>query len=224
MLADEHGLVLEGLQLIVESELEVVGTARDGRTLVDLVNKFRPDLVLTEVTLPLLSGIEAAVRIKKKLPRTHVIFVTRHSDRPHLTAALRAGASGYLIKDCSGSEVVAALRAIMNGSSYITPLVTADLFSTFRENIREGGKSELTPRQREILQLLAEGHSIKQIAGMLNISRKTVEYHKYNLMQASGAETTVQLLQYAIRHGFDAGSAAQSNLGDKTLPPAKLKS
>ena len=214
VLADEHGLVLEGLQLIVQSELDVVGTARDGRTLVDLVYKLRPDLVLTELTLPLLSGAEAAVRIKKKLPRTHVVFLTRHLDRHHLTAGLRAGASGYLVKDCTAAEVVLALREIVSGRSYITPLVTADLFSTFRENVREGGTSKLTSRQREILQLLAEGHAIKQIAVMLNISPKTVEYHKYNLMGTIGVKTNAQLFQYAIRHGFDTGSTARSNLGE----------
>ena len=213
VLADEHALVLEGFQLIVGSEVEVVGTARDGRTLVDVVYQLKPDLVLTEATLPLLSGIEAVARIRKRLPRTHAVFVTRQSDRQHLTAALRAGASGYLLKQCSGSERLAAVREIIAGRSYITPLITADLFSTFRESIAPAASADLTQRQREILQLIVEGHTIKEIAVVLNISRKTVEYHKYNLMQTLGIRTNTELLQYAITQGFEARTGGRPRAG-----------
>jgi DNA-binding NarL/FixJ family response regulator len=202
VLADEHKLVLEGLQRILETEFEITGVARDGRTLVDIATKLQPDVVLTETTLPLLNGIEAVIRIRKKLPRIQAIFLTRHSDRQRLSHALRAGASGYLVKDCSGNEVRTAIREVFSGRSYITPLMTADLFSSFRESVRGSRQAELTERQREILQLVVEGHSLKDIAALLHISRKTVEFHKYGLMQALGVRTNIQLLQYAMEAGL----------------------
>ena len=128
ILADEHVLMLEGLQRILQAEFNVVGAVRDGRTLVELACKEKPDLVLTETLLPLLNGIEAVIRIKRALPSVHVLFVTRHVDRQHLSAALQSGASGYLTKDCSGLEVIAAIREILAGRRYVTPLMTADLF------------------------------------------------------------------------------------------------
>ena len=201
VLADEHILFLEGLESIVAPEIDVAGVARDGRALVELATRLRPDLILTEIALPLLSGTEAVVRIRKKLPRARAIFITKHLEKTHLTAALAAGASGYLTKNCTGAEVRAALKEIMSGRSYITPLITADLFATFRENVRQSSV-RLTERQREVLQLVVEGHSIKEIAEILKVSRKTVDYHKYNLMQSVGARNTAQLLQYAIKEGF----------------------
>jgi DNA-binding NarL/FixJ family response regulator len=202
VLADEHTLVLEGLEYILRSDFDIVGVARDGRALVDLASRQQPDVVVTEATLPLLNGIEAVKRIRKRRPGIHAVFVTRHADREHLNEALRAGASGYLVKDCSGSEVIAALREVLRGRSYITPLMTADLFSSFRESLRANPRRDLTERQREVLQLVVEGHSLKDIAAILQISRKTVEFHKYGLMQMLGVRTNLQLLQYAIDAGL----------------------
>jgi DNA-binding NarL/FixJ family response regulator len=202
VVADEHALMLEGLQHILQSEFDIVGSARDGRALIDLVIKLRPDLVLTETTLPLLSGIQAVTRIKKKLPRIHAVFVTRHSDRQRLAEAVRAEASGYLLKTCSGLELIAALREVLSGHSYITPQITSDLFSTFRESVPNPSTFKMTQRQREILQLIVEGHQFKDIAALLNISRKTVEYHKYTLMHGLGIRTNTQLIQYAIDNGL----------------------
>jgi DNA-binding NarL/FixJ family response regulator len=204
ILADEHLLVLEGLQRILQPDFNVVGAVRDGRTLVDLAFKEKPDLVLTETSLPLLNGIEAVIRIKRAVPTVHALFITRHVDRQHLSAALQSGASGYLTKDCSGSEVIAAIREILAGRCYITPLITADLFSTFREKLQSSPVASPTERQREVLQLIVEGHSLKTIASLLHISKKTVEYHKYTLMQELGLHTNTQLIQYAIDHGIAA--------------------
>jgi DNA-binding NarL/FixJ family response regulator len=194
--------MLEGLQHILQSEFEIVSTACDGRTLVNLALKLRPDLVLTETTLPLLNGIQAVTRIKKKLPRVHAVFLTRHLDRQRLGEAVIAQASGYLLKTCSGAEVIAAIKEVLSGRSYVTPKITSDLFSTFRQNVRDPEAFRLTDRQREILQLIVEGRSFKDIATLLNISRKTVEYHKYTLMHGLGLRTNTQLIQYAIDHGF----------------------
>jgi DNA-binding NarL/FixJ family response regulator len=194
--------MLEGLQYILQGEFEVIGTARDGRSLVDLTLKLRPDLILTETTLPIINGIQAVTRIKKKLPRVHAVFITKHLDRQRLSEAVLAQASGYLLKTCSGAELIAALKEILSGRSYITPQITSDLFSTFRDNIRDAESFHLTDRQREVLQLIVEGRPFKEIASVLNISRKTVEYHKYTMMQGLGLRTNTQLIQYAIDHGF----------------------
>jgi DNA-binding NarL/FixJ family response regulator len=202
VLANEHVLFLEGLQRILESDFDIVGVAVDGRDLVELVLKLRPDLVVTETALPLLSGTEAVIRFKKVLPNIPVLFLTRHSDRQHLSSALQAGGSGYVVKHSSGAEVIVAIREILMGRSYISPLITSDLLSTFRDAFRQSGKIDLTERQREILQLITENHSIKDIASILHISRKTVEYHKYALMRALGFRTNTQLIQYAIDEGI----------------------
>jgi DNA-binding NarL/FixJ family response regulator len=221
VLADQYGLVLEGLQHIIEPEVEVVGTARDGRHLIAVVTKLQPDVIITEASLPLLSGVEAVIRIKKQLPRIHVIFLTRHADRKHLMDALYAGASGYLIKDCPGSEVLSAIREILKGRSYITPLVTADVISTLRETARDTASPGLTDRQREIMQLVVEGHSIKEIAAILNVSAKTVEYHKYGMMRRLGLRTNTQLVQYAIEHGFSERSPDGGTSGHSQRPAQK---
>lgn len=146
--------------------------------------------ILTEIALPLLSGTEAVVRIRKKLPGTRAIFITKHLEKTHLTAALAAAASEYLTKNCTGgAEVRAALTEIMIDRSFITPLITADLFATFRDNVRQSSV-RLTERQREVFHLVMEGRSIKETAEMLKISRKTGDYHKYNLIQSVGARNT----------------------------------
>jgi DNA-binding NarL/FixJ family response regulator len=201
---------MDALQCLFAPEFEVVGTAGDGRTLVEIACRLRPDLVLSEVTLPLLNGVEAAIRLKKRLPQTHVLFVTKHSDREHLHEALRAGASGYLLKNCTGEEIIAAIHEILSGRCYITPGMTRDLFSAVRQGVPNPQSPALTVRQREILQLVAEGHSLKDISAMLNISRKTVEYHKYGLMRSLNVRTTAELIQYALTVGLLANSRSRT--------------
>lgn len=223
VLGDEHALVLEGIQRIIEADVDVVGTACDGRTLVEVAKARKPELVLTEISLPLLSGIEAITRIRRKLARTRAVILTKYKDREHIAAALDAGAAGYLIKDCPGSELLTGIREVLSGRSYITPLVTSDLFSTFRERLGEAAPAVMTERQRDVLQLLVESYGMDEIGALLNISRKTVEYHKCKLMETLGVENRSQLLQYAITHGFEPRSSSERKLSKRASEQCESK-
>ena len=200
VIAEQRLLMLEGLQRIVEPDFEVIYTARDGRNLVSFVEKAPPDVVLTGIVLPLLSGIEAISRIRKSLPNVRAVFLSGEPDRDLLSAAVHAGAAGYVVTDCSANELVTGLHEVMAGRSYITPLIAEDLLSRLRAGLAKTDAQKLSGRQREILQLIAEGYQLKEIGAMLNISHKTVEYHKYALMQSLGFRTTAQLIQYALEN------------------------
>ena len=204
LLADDHTIVAEGLRSLLESDFELVGIVEDGRALVEAAARLRPDVVVTDVTMPLLNGIEAARQIRKTDSRIKVIFLTMHPEVAFATEALRAGAVGYLLKRSAASELVTAIREALKGRVYLTPLITKDVLkeSVLAASATHGMPSSvLTPRQREVLQLVAEGHSIKEIAGILNISPKTVEFHKYSIMEELSLRTTAELTQYAIKHG-----------------------
>ena len=204
LLADDHKIVAEGLRSILEPEFEIVGTVEDGRALVEAAQKLNPDVIVVDISMPLLNGIEAARQLKKGSSQAKVVFLTMHPDVTYATRALEAGASGYVLKHAAPSELITAIREALKGRIYLTPLIAKDVLESFSVGSRKARKSdlELTPRQREVLQLVSEGRSAKEIASILHISTRTVEFHKYRLMEALGIRTNAELIQYAIKHGI----------------------
>jgi DNA-binding NarL/FixJ family response regulator len=202
LLSDGHVVFAEGLRKILDPEFEILGAVQDGRMMVTEVLRLKPNVVLADITMPLLNGIEAARQIRKAEPRAKIIFLTMHSDPIYAAEALDAGASGYLVKRSAASEVVKAVRTVLKGKVYITPLVSKDRLKSLQASSRRGKEAafNLTPRQREVLQLVAEGRSAKEIAAILNVSYRTVEFHKNKIMEALGVHTTVELTRFAIEH------------------------
>ncbi len=204
LLADDHLLVMEGLRKLLEDEHDLVGTVEDGVALVDMAKELDPDIILLDISMPMLNGIEAARKIKKLLPECKLIFVTMHGDSTYVIEAFRAGASGYLLKRSAASELSQAIRAVLNGQQYLSPLVTKDVLNPLLEPSQgiPARLGTLTARQREVLQLVAEGRSAKEIASILKISVKTVEFHKSQIMEHIGLRTTAELTKYAIDQGI----------------------
>ena len=204
LLADDHKIVLEGLKNLLAGEFEVVGSVEDGRGLVDQAATLHPDVIVADISMPQLNGIEAARQIKKTDKNIKIVFLTMHPDATYAANAFEAGASGFVLKHSAPSELITAIHEAMKGRTYVTPLIAGDLIRTYQE----GGSPEkdlfkkISPRQREILQLLAEGKSGKEIASILNISARTVEFHKYRMMEQLNIKTSAELVQYAIRHGI----------------------
>jgi DNA-binding NarL/FixJ family response regulator len=204
LLADDHQVVLEGLKSLLAGEFEVVGSVGDGRALVDQAAALHPDVIVADISMPQLNGIEAARQIKKTDKNIKIVFLTMHPDATYAANAFEAGASGFVLKHSAPSELITAIHEAMKGRTYVTPLIAGDLIRTYQE----GGSPEkdlfqkISPRQREILQLLAEGKSAKEIASILDISTRTVEFHKYRMMQQLNIKTSAELVQYAVRHGI----------------------
>jgi DNA-binding NarL/FixJ family response regulator len=204
LLADDHSLVLEGFRRILEDECEIVGTVEDGRALLECAARLKPHVVLLDISMPLLNGIDATRQLKKALPDIKVIFVTMHADPAYLNEAFKAGASGYLLKRSAGSELAQAIHSVLEGNYFVTPLLTKGLVTSAIGDapIPATRQSVLTPRQREVLQLVAEGKAVKEIAQLLNISPKTVEFHKAQIMEQLDLRTTAELTKYAMAHGL----------------------
>lgn len=203
LLADDHMLVAEGLASLLREEFELVGQASDGRALLRLASALKPEVVVTDITMPLLNGMDAMRELRRVAPETRVVVVTMHAD-PRLAAeALRAGATGYVLKHSAGHELIHAVREVSCGRVYITPLIAHDVISVLAGAPPAGPDlPHLTTRQRQVLQLVAEGHSMKRVAAMLNVSRRTAETHKYQLMAQLDVHSTVGLVQYAFRIGL----------------------
>ena len=205
LLADDHALVLGAFEKLLADECEVVGQVSDGRALVAAAEQLKPDVVILDISMPLLNGLDAGRQIKQKLRNTKLIFLTMNEDADLAAEAFRAGASGYLLKRSAASELMTAVREVMQGRSYVTPLVTeglvGSLINTDERKSRSGG-GELTMRQREVLQLLAEGRSMKEIAAVLNLTPRTVAFHKYRMMEQLKIKSTAELIQYAVKHNI----------------------
>jgi DNA-binding NarL/FixJ family response regulator len=201
LLADDHTLLLEALQKLLSDDCDIVGAVSDGRALLTEATRLRPDVVVVDVAMPLLNGIDAARQLKELLPETRIIFLTMNEDPDLAAEAFRAGASGYLLKRSAASELHVAIREVMKRRSYVTPLVTEGLFGSIL-HWRDSGHTthQLTSRQREVIQLVAEGHSMKEIAAILNITPRTVAFHKYRIMEQLKLRTTAELIQFAIKH------------------------
>ena len=204
LLADDHKIVLEGLRNLLEPEFQIVRTVEDGRALVAEAEKLRPDVIVVDISMPLLNGIEAVLQIKKIDPRIKVVFLTMHPDVTYATRAFDAGASGYVLKHSASVELVTAIREAIKGRTYVTPMIAGELMQAYKEGFyrQHDAIRKLTLRQREVLQLFAEGHSTKEIANILYISPRTVEYHKYRMMEELSIKTTAELVQFAIKHGI----------------------
>jgi DNA-binding NarL/FixJ family response regulator len=204
LLADDHKIVLEGLRSLLDAEFEIVGAVEDGRTLVTEAGRLNPDVVVADISMPGLNGIDAARQIKKVGQRIKIVFLTMHADVTYAADAFDAGASGFVLKHSAPQELTAAIREAMHGRTYVTPLIAGDLIGSYQKgSLQEGGlKAELSPRQREVLQLLAEGKSTKEVAAVLNISPRTAEFHKYRMMEQLHIKTGAELIQYALKHGL----------------------
>jgi DNA-binding NarL/FixJ family response regulator len=204
LLADDHTLVLEGFRRIVEQSCEVVGAVEDGRALLEAAIRLRPDLILLDISMPLLNGIDAARQLKKTLPDVKLVFVTMHADPAYVTEAFKAGASAYLLKRSAARELDQAIESVLKGQYFVTALLTRELVTSLSEDHTTlfATRQDLTPRQREVLQLVAEGRTIKEIGALLNISPKTVEFHKAQIMFHLDLHTTAELTKYALAHGL----------------------
>ncbi|HSL05506.1 MAG TPA: response regulator transcription factor [Nitrospiraceae bacterium] len=206
LMADDHSLILSALRKLMEGECDVVGMVEDGRALIEAAQKLRPDLILLDVSMPLLNGLEAARQLRVLVPGSKLIFLTMHASPTYATEAFQAGASGYLLKRSAASELSLAIRSVLHGEHYLTPLLTKDVLdSVLKPSTGERGKpvyAALTGRQREVLQLVAEGRGTKAIATTLKVSVKTVEFHKSRIMQQLDIHTTADLTKYAITHGI----------------------
>jgi DNA-binding NarL/FixJ family response regulator len=204
LLADDHRMLAEGLRSLLEPEFELVGIAEDGRALVARAKELNPDVIVADITMPLLNGIEAVLQLKKAGIEAKVVFLTMHQDATYAARAFEAGASGFVLKHSASSELVTAIREALADRTYVTPMIAKELMDIYREGTQQEGDPghELTPRQREVLQLFAEGRSAKEVAAILHISPRTAEFHKSSVMNLLNLHTTAELTQYAVRHGI----------------------
>lgn len=208
LLADDHKIILEGLRSLLRDDFELVGEAANGQQMVELGMSLSPDVIVADISMPLLNGIEALRKLREAGSVVKVVFLTMHPDVVYATRALEAGASGYVLKHSASEELIEAIRTAMRGGTYLSPHVrnpaVTELLDETRRHVKE--TIELTGRKREVLQLLAEGKSAKEIGGILGISARTVESHKYKMMDDLGLKTSAELVQYAIKEGIAGGT------------------
>lgn len=201
LLADDHAMLLDAFRRLLEPECEVVGMASDGRDLLRLAAETEPDVIVLDISMPRLNGMDACRQLRGKFPAVKLIFLTVHEDPDLAAEALRLGASAYLLKSCASSELFTAIRMALAAQPYVTPMLTRGRpLGVF---LRQAGRTtaeKLTTRQREVLQLLAEGRSMKEVAGVLNLTPRTVAFHKYAIMEVLGLKTSAELVQYAVEH------------------------
>lgn len=204
LIADDHQIVVDGLRGLLGAEFELAGTAANGHEMIEQARALSPDVIVADISMPLLNGIDAVRKLREEGSAAKVVFLTMHPDATYLTRALEAGASGYVLKHAAADELITAIRDAVAGRTFISPQLQnaplAELLDETRRRVKQ--TIELTARQREILQLLAEGKSAKEIGGILNISPRTVETHKYKMMDDLGVKSSAQLVQYALRHGL----------------------
>lgn len=200
LLADDHTLLLGAFEKLLAPECDIVGHVSDGRALVAAADTLKPDVIVLDIAMPLMNGLEAARHVKQRLRNVKLVFVTMHEDADLAAEAFRSGASAYLLKRSAASELMTAIREVMKGRSYVTPLVTEGLVGSLMHVGDHKPSHELTARQREVLQLLAEGHSMKEVAAMLNVTPRTIAFHKYTMMEALNVKSTAELIQYAVKH------------------------
>jgi DNA-binding NarL/FixJ family response regulator len=200
VLADDHVLVLDAIKRMLEPEFEVLGTFTDGRTLVTAAPELNPDMVVLDMHMPQMNGLCAGQRLKELLPSVKLIYLTMSVDPDLAAEAFRMGASGYVLKSSATSELIQAIQTASRGRTYITPLMTKGMVGTFFQNVKPRKNHEkLTIRQKEVLQLLAEGRSMKEVAFMLNVTPRTVAFHKYAMMEHLRLKTSAELIQFAVK-------------------------
>jgi DNA-binding NarL/FixJ family response regulator len=202
VLADDHSIVLEGMRRILETYFELVGMAHDGRELVEQVRALKPEVAVADISMPVLNGLDAFRQCQAARLSTRFVFLTANPDIALATQAFQLGASGYVLKQAASEELVTAIREALHGRTYITPRIAGGV----RQNLMAGGSSavgpELTLREREVLQLLAEGRTLKEAAAVLGVSPRTIEFHKNNIAEKTGLKTMAELARYAARHGL----------------------
>lgn len=204
LLADDHSLVLEGLAKLVMDDCDLVGKVEDGRALIQAAQRVEPDIIVLDISMPKLNGLEAGRQLKKLLPSVKLIFLTMHADPVYAKEAFQIGAYGFLLKRSAASELMQAIQSVMKGQYYVTPAIAKDMLSSLIQQtpIPQVKTSSLTPRQREVLQLIAEGHSTKEIARMLDVATKTIEFHRTRIIRELDLHSTAELTRYAIAHGL----------------------
>jgi DNA-binding NarL/FixJ family response regulator len=202
LIADDHNLVAELCKRLLETEFDVVGVVGDGRALVRAACELRPDVIVLDIAMPVLNGLDAGWQVKKVLPAVKVVYLTMNPDLDVAAEAFRRGASGYLLKTCAAAEMVLAVRQVLRGKSYMSRALSRDDINFLRRQDKKLVQEDerLTKRQREVLQLLAEGKVMKEVGGILNMSMRTVAYHKYRMMEVLGAKSNAELVKYAIRN------------------------
>ena len=211
LIADDHAMIAETLRMLLEPEFEIVGIVHDGRALVSQAMKLHPQVIVSDITMPLLNGMEALVQLRHTGNEAKFIFLTMHQDATWAARAFELGASGFVLKQSATSELLTAIHETLNGRTYVPPILARDVIQVFRGNgspnsVGSGHRTaagyELTPRQREVLQLFAEGRSAKEVAQILKISPRTAEFHKAGVMKSLGIHTVAELTRYALRHGL----------------------
>jgi DNA-binding NarL/FixJ family response regulator len=207
LLADDHKIVVEGVRILLQSEFDLIGTCENGQELVEAAQRLRPDVIVADISMPVLNGIDAVRKLRESGSTAKVVFLTMHPDVVFATRALAAGASGYVLKHSAPDELITAIHEVLRGGTFISDALRNPALDELLHPSKRHVKStiDLTMRQREVLQLIAEGKSAKEIAVILNISPRTVETHKYKIMDDLGASTTAELVQHAIKHGLIAG-------------------
>ena len=201
-MADDHLLTLEGIRSVLEPHHEIVRMVTDGRALVEAALRLKPDLIVLDITMPLLNGIDAAIQIRKSLPGVKLLFVTMHVNPAYLEAALNAGGTGYVLKSAAREELLDAIQSVLSGRIYVTPSLSSEHLERFADPSRAAATLRLSTREREILQLIAEGRAAKEMAHVLSISTKTVAFHRENIKRKLGLHTTAELTKHAIEQGL----------------------
>jgi DNA-binding NarL/FixJ family response regulator len=204
LVADDHAVIREGLQMILAKDFNVIGAVTDGRTLVREAERLEPDVVVIDISMPILNGIEATLQLRKKLPGTKIVVLTMHADVTFATEVFQAGASAYVLKNAPSQEIKLAIQRALNGEIYVTPQIANEILPLMLKKSSRAHRPSvrLTSREREVLQLVAEGRASKQIADVLSVSPRTVEFHKYRMMEKLGLHSTADLTRYAMKHGI----------------------
>ena len=208
LLADDHAIVAEGLASLLRDEFSLVGTVTSGAELLEAAQRLRPDVIVTDVAMPGMSGLDALRRLRADGLTAQVVFLTMHADAELAAEALRAGAAGFVVKHAAGKELIAAIQAALRGRTYVTADLAQDVLAAMAER-RASTARQLTPRQRDVVRLLTEGRTMKEIAAALGVSPRTVETHKYQALEALGLTTTADLIRYALQHGLTRPSSPE---------------
>ena len=202
LLADDHKMFAQGLRGLLEDEFDLVGSVENGQALVDAAQELAPDVIVADISMPVLNGLDAVRQLKAQGVTAKVIFLTMHADDRLLAEAFRCGGTGYVLKQSAGEELIVAIREVLEGHKYVTPLLAREWAEDVSKGIDRTKKLTLTPRQREVLKLVIEGCTMKEVANRMGISTRTAESHKYEMMEGLGVESTAELIQYAIKLGL----------------------
>ena len=201
LIADDHTMIVDAFRTLLEEHYEVVATVSDGRALLERAPDLKPDLIIVDIGMPCLNGLAAGQRLRQLMPKTKIIYITMNEDGDLASEAIRGGASGYLLKSSAGSELLKAIHLALRGGSYVTPLIKQAMEESFiRSPVPKPASKTLTPRQIEVLQLLAEGRLMKEVASILGLTPRTVAFHKYRIMETLGVHSNAELVRFAITH------------------------